>query len=359
VSYQTGEDTAGRYFKSYAFAEQGKPSLQWREIKAEDLTIGLQWDISKIIRKPGKLILSSAEAGDNTAGSVSDCENAGEDSGTGYAVYTITSIAPNPASIGRDMIVYRDTDAYIDIGAGNEWSKDGFLWHPADANGPDGEDSAEKWCRTALSTVRQTIYVRGAGQADDADRIVLPSLRSVRVNIPAMPRAPKVNIYLAQGFLSVRGGMEISNDGKTWARMTANTMLLGAAAELPASIPGNGAVLIDLNDGQDIYIRRMADNGRPPSDAFEARIKLRDTGRVTEEHFTAVPNMTLLVDNSVVLEAFIDGRWRKTKSIAARSIPANGLKVRSAGTRDRMHGPEAILRLDSHGESRSFTVTET
>ncbi|MDR0294455.1 MAG: hypothetical protein LBH95_09945 [Oscillospiraceae bacterium] len=347
---------AVQYFRSYAFVEQGKDTLRWKEIKSGDLTIELRWDISKIVRKPGKLILSSASAGDNPAKTVADCENAAAESKTGYAVFTVTGAAPDPAPVGKERITYADGSAYIDIGAGNEWSKDGYNWRSAGGNGPGGEDAAERWCSVALSAGRQTVYVRGRAETDDPDGITIPSLKSVKVSVPAIPKAPKVYVYLSQGLLSARAGMEISNDGKTWAKMTGNTLPLGAVTELPASGAG-GRVNIDLNDGQDVCIRNPAGGGKPPSDTFETRIKLRDAGKVGAEHFAAAPNRVLLVDSSVVIEAFIENKWKKVKKISEASIPASGLRVRRAGAKDRLPGPEGLLTLVFRGEVRAIAVT--
>lgn len=347
-----------QYYKSYAVTENGKEALRWKEIKAADLTIWLEWDISKIIRKPGRLILSSAEAAKNTAKSVSECLDADADGDIGYAVYTITGAAPNPAAIPSSRIIYSNADAFIDIGADSEWSKDGHTWYPASNNGPNGEDTASKWCGVRLSSARQTIYVRGRASADDASNITLPSQKSVRVNIPAMPKAPKVRIYASQALLSARAGLEISNDGYTWALMTENTLPLGVVTNLPAS-GGTGTVPIDLGDKSDVYIRVPAGNGRPHSEAFETNIRISDTGAVTDEDFSVAPKQVILVDNAVVIEAFMGNKWRKVKKISASDIPETGLKVRRAGTKERLPGPERVLRLISFGGYKIISVTET
>jgi hypothetical protein len=325
-------------YMSYAFAEQGKTKITWKEIKSADLTIDLRWDISKIIRKTGTLVLSSADAGSNRASTLGEVEDAG-----GYAIYVITSIARNPAAIGRDKITYGGGEAFVNIGTGNEWSKDGYTWNQ------EGE------CRVTVSTEKQTVYVRGKGNAEDASKITLPSVKTVRVNIPAMPKTPKVNIYPAQGFLSARAGMEISNDGEIWARMTKNTIDLGAVTRLPAA--GGGSADIDLGDGRDVYIRRAAEGGRPPSDAFTATIKLRHSGEIAEEHFTAAPGRTVLIDNAIAAEAFIGGKWKKVKSLTESDIPESGLRIRRAGAKDRMAGPESVLRLIASGGGKVISVS--
>lgn len=354
VSVQNGNNEKTQYFKSYAFAEQGKTALKWKDIKLGELTLKLQWDVSKIVKKPGKLILSSVTATENKAASVSDCETASTD-GVVYAIYTITGIAPSPATISKDKIVYTSAGTYIDIGTGYEWSTDGYIWRSADNNGPNGVDAAEKWCSVALSTEKQTVYVRGKAKTNEASNITLPSSKSVKVAVAAMPKAPKVNIYLSKGFLSTRAGMEISNDGKTWGKMTETTLPLGAVTDLPASA-GSGTVKIDLNNNQDVYVRTPAGNGKPPSDTFETRLKFKDAGNVSAEYFIAAPNAKIRVDTSVAIEAFLDGKWKKIKEIDASSIPASGLKVRRTA-KDRLPGLESILKLVSYGEVKEVTIS--
>jgi hypothetical protein len=350
VSYQTADGGTAQYFNSYAFAEEGKTSIRWREIRDRNLTVELLWDISGLVRKPGRLILSSAPARGNTAKTAAECET---DSGSiTYAVYTISAIAPNPAKIDRDRIAYSNTEAFIDIGAGHEWSRDGFTWRPADRGGPDGEDGEARWCHVPQSNARQTIFVRGGGNAADANNITMPSRRPARVTIPAIPKAPRVNIYVGQGFLSARAGMEISNDGELWARMDENTLPLGAVTALPASA-GGGSVNIDLNDGSEVYVRNPAGGGRPPSHAFAVIIMLRDAGAVSEEHFISAPGKRIRADRAVSIETFADGRWKRVRSISAESIPSDGLRVRRSGTRDRLPGPEGVLGL----ENRTITVS--
>jgi hypothetical protein len=357
VTYQTAGGGTAQYFHSYAFADEGRDAVRWREIRPRDLTVEFLWDISGLIRRPGKLVLSSAPVRGNTAQTLADCENSDESGGITYAIYTISAIAPNPSRIGRDSITYDgDGGAFIDIGAGSEWSRDGFIWRPADNNGPYGANGTERWCHVPLSSARQTIHVRGMGDASDSGSITIPSRRPVRVTVPAIPRAPRVNIYPGQGFLSARAGMEISNDGKRWAAKTENTLPLGTVTDLPAAA-GDGSVQIDLNDGQDVYIRNPAGGGRPPSEAFETRIRIVDAGEVSEEHFISAPGKTLRIDASVVIEAFTDGRWRRVRRIDADSIPDDGLRVRRAGTRDRMPGPEGVLRLTSQGGLRTVSVS--
>jgi hypothetical protein len=350
ITGQTPGGGTAQFFRSYAFVPEGKDSLRWKEIKSRSLTVELLWDISGLVRRPGKLILSSADVKDNTAKTADACENADASDSITYAVYTINAIAPNPAKIGRDKITYGNSDAFIDIGEGREWSRDKIRWRPADGNGVNGTDDAEKWCSLPLSSVRQTIFVRNAG---DPDGITMSSVKSVKVTVPAIPKAPRVNIYIGKGFLSARAGMEISNDGEVWAKMDENTVPLGAVTELPAS-SGSGSVQIDLNDGNDAYVRNPAGN-RPPSDSFAVGIKLRDSGEVSEEHFIPSHGKTIRTDKSVTVEAFMDGKWKKVKKFNADKIPHDGLRVRRAGTKDRMPGAESVLRL----ENRSITVSET
>lgn len=326
ITYSNGNGNSIQHYKSYAFVPEGRSTLKWNPIKSGDLTFDFKWDISKLIKKSGKLILS--QLSDNTAQNVNDCENA-----EGYAVYTITGVTPNPAKINKSKISYSETEAFVDIGNGNEWSKDGFVWS-------DGE------CSVPLSSSKQTVFVRGKADTVDADNITLPSPKSVKVTIPAMPKAPKVNIYLSQGFLSTRNGMEVSNDGKTWAKMDGNTLSIGVVTELQSS-NGGGIVEIDLSNDKDVYIRVPAVNGKPPSNAFETRLNFKDAGDVSANLFTAAPNMKIKVDQSVVIEAYIGGKWKKVKSIDADSIPPEGLRVRRAGTKDRLPGNEGILKLDN------------
>lgn len=354
ISTQSGSNEKSQYFKSYAFAEQGKTALKWKDIKLSELTLGLQWDVSKIAKKPGKLILSSAAASDTKAASVSDCETAATD-GVVYSIYAITGVASSPATISKDKIVYTSSGAFVDIGTGNEWSKDGYIWRSADGDGPNGRDTTEKWCSVALSTEKQTIYVRGKAITNDASNITLASVKSVKVSVAAMPKAPKVNIYLSRGILSTRAGMEISNDGKTWGKMTETTLNLGTATDLPASA-GSGTVKIDLGNNQDVYVRTPAGNGKPPSDTFETRLKFKDAGVVSAEYFVAAPNVKIKVDNSIAVEAFVDGKWKKVKEIDATSIPANGLRVRRTA-KDRLPGPEGILKVVSYGEYREVSIS--
>ena len=352
------QEEGGQYYRSYAFAEVGKDALTWKEIRSADLTIGLEWDLSGLLKKPGRLILSSSDADGNPALSVNDCIDTVADEAVGYAMYTITGAAFNPSAIGAEKIIYNDTGAYIDIGAGNEWSKDGYTWTPASDDGPRGTDTAEKWCVLPISTARQTVYVRGQAAADTEGNITLPSLKSVKVTVPAMPKAPKVRIYPSEALLSAKAGLEISNDGETWAKMTENTLPLGAVTILPASVAGDGHIPIDLSDKQDVYVRVPAGGGKPHSDTFETHIRISNTGPVSESDFTAAPKQTILADDSVVIEVFIGGKWKKVKKFTADDIPEAGLTVRRAGTRERLPGPERILRLVSDGGYRTISVTE-
>jgi hypothetical protein len=355
----TGKDANGgvsRFFHSYAIVDAGKTAVKWREIRTRDLTVELYWDISGLIKKPGKLILSSENVSGNTVTRVSDFENAGGSDGITYAVYTITEIAPRPGRIGKNRIAYSDGEAFIDIGAGREWSRDGVKWQGASVSGPSGGDGTAKWCAVTLTSAKQTVFVRNAGDARNSENITMSSRKSVRVTIPATPKAPRVNIYPARGFISVRRGMEISNDGNTWARIGGKTVALSAVTTLPAAF-GSGDVNINLNNGSDVFIRNPASGGKPPSNAFATRIMFENTGIVSAEDFTSSPGKTIKIDSSVTIEAFMNGKWKKIKKLNADRIPDDGLWVRRAGEKDRMPGPERILRLTSQGDQRRIAVT--
>jgi len=66
VTHQTSGGSTAQFFRSYAFVDAGKSKVKWKEIKSKNLTVELLWDISKIVRKPGKLVLSSSAVKDNT-----------------------------------------------------------------------------------------------------------------------------------------------------------------------------------------------------------------------------------------------------------------------------------------------------
>jgi len=348
-----GETT--RQYRSYAFVENGKTDVKWKEIKASDLTLGMEWDISRLIKKPGRLILSTAAANSNTAKKVSDCVST-PDSAVEYTIYTITKFAPNPS--GNLPITYTEDYAYVNIGAGNEWSKDGYTWNPAASEGPSGTDSTAKWCRVDLSASKQTITVRGQSSADDAGNITFPSVKTAKVAVPAIAKAPKVRIYASEAVLSAKAGLEISNDGQTWARMSSNTLPLGKVTNLPSSVAGNPSVPIDLTDKSDVYVRTPATGSKPHSDVFETHIRISHTGSVGIDDFSSAPKQQIIIDSAVTIEAMMGGKWKQIKKLTAGDIPASGLRVRRAGTKERLPGPESILTLVSQDGVRVLSLTE-
>ena len=356
VTVRDENGDVSRAFHSYAIVDAGKTAVKWKEIRAKDLTVELFWDISGLIKKPGRLILSSANVRDNTAKSVSDCVGADSSDGITYAAYNITEIAPKPGKIGKNRISYKDSEAFIDIGAGREWSRDGVNWQSANNTGPSGRDETAKWCAVTLTSAKQTVFVRNAGNASDAEKITMSSRKSVKVTVPATPKAPKVNIYPAKGFLSVRKGMEVSNDGNTWAKISGKTLPLSAVTSLPAA-SGSGDVRINLNNGNDVYIRNSANGGKPPSNAFATRIMFENTGSVSAEDFLSSPGKTIKIDNSVTVEAYVDGKWKKIKKLNADRIPDDGMLVRRAGEKDRLPGQQRTFKLTSQGDQRRITVS--
>jgi hypothetical protein len=290
--------------------------------------------------------------------------NAETASTAGFAIYNIENIADPPARIGREKIEFSGGSAWIDIGAGNEWSRDGIDWSNAVAR---SGDTAEKWASVLLTRERQTVFVRGAARESlDATRTNLPSMTAVRVNIPPLGAEPRVRLDIARGTLVARQNLEISNNGISWAVIADRAMEIGKEHLLLVPNSTTNRITISLVNGETVYIRTPAATGRPASAAFELEIDIQPIGAVDESHFIVAPRRTITVSNGIdengrpiVIQSLSGGNWRNIRRLSAdKHIPDSGLKVRRAGSNTYLPGPEFLLTLEKQGDRQRIVVAE-
>ncbi|MCL2083775.1 MAG: hypothetical protein FWH06_00775 [Oscillospiraceae bacterium] len=332
-----GQWIAKGSFTSYAFATTETAKLSWKDIPDNALALDGTFDISKIVKASGFLVLTT-----NKATAATNAGAAKEASATSV-VLPVSGVAAKPGKVTVEYNGTADED-------GNNTLKftgaDGLEWA--------GINAKVGWLDYATTTSVDAGSPKVLGYKQDlwfrapaATETGLPSV-PVKVSIAAAPAGPKAALNVQKGEIKVKGGWEFST-GTSLVEPDGPGGKLNDAAKVitfgsETSLTGANPTL--ASDVDVIELRAPATAKKPASAWTTVNLAVKSQDTPDTGDFALAAKGEVLVVGGKVIE-FQDGdKAKKAKKFTSAQVTA-GIKVRVAGTKTTLPSEWVTLKWNA------------